>query len=148
MLVSEEFKEIVTDFETLKTLNPQEGQEHMPHGIDITHPDNSSQELSRRLDEMTAKYDQLNTRFKHIVEARDALSKQVLELRKKVDEYEGLNLNGTNESIRLLSKLVDEESYFRAEADRNNFLPPNYNPYDRHNQFVNLFLKLMIRGEK
>jgi len=151
MLVREEFKEIV--FDTLQTLTPQEEQDNVSNDAEDTEVaslDNSSQDMARKLDEMTTRYEQLNNRFKRLVEARDALSKQVSELRAKVDEYEELNLSGTTEAIKLLSRLVDEESNLRNEASKNNnsLLPLGHNPYSRHSQFVNLFLKLMARVEK
>jgi len=151
-MMNEEFKEIVSDFEALRPLSLQGEVDNAPeHDAEASQTtlDVSNQELSRKLDEMTKKYEQLDNRCKRLAEARDALSKQVSELRKKVDEYEELNLQGTTEAIKLLSKLVDEESLFRSEARKNNnFLPPGHNPYNRHNQFVNLFLKLMVRSEK
>lgn len=170
MFKSDEFKEIGTGLDSFNTLNAQDTEavyrDDIPNvstfasqkqDIDaapsqipppIYFPDVANHELLRKLDEMTTKNERLNDRCKNLAEMRDDLSKQVTELRKKVDEYEALNLNGSTEAIRLLGKLMDEEVALREEARKNGLLPPDHNPYDRHNQFVNLFFKLMSRGEK
>jgi len=168
MMMSDGFKEIGSEFETLKTLSSQEepenisseqgaqvlpgiawGQEQGTGAIKASlYPGDSNHELSRKLNEMIAKYEQLNNRCKYLAEARDTLSRQVSELRKKVSDYEDLHASGTAEAIRLLSKLIDEESRLRDDALKNGHLPLDHNPYDRHNQFVNIFFKLMVRSEK
>jgi hypothetical protein len=96
--------------------------------------------------DLSEKYDRLNVRYKHILEERDALSKQVHDLRRQVEGSSSLK-HDTVEEIKLLNKLLDEERALRVEAREKGALPTGYDAFARHEKFLNAFLSIVSRGE-
>jgi len=97
--------------------------------------------------ELLAKYDQLNVRYKHLVEERDNLSRQVNELRHQLEENSQCR-RGSSEELKLLSKLVDEERDLRDYTRENGIMPTSYDSFARHDKLVGAFLSIISRGEK
>ena len=93
------------------------------------------------------KYDRMSVRYKHIVEERDSLSRQVQELRRKIEDEPSYR-HDTVEEIRLLNKLMDEERAMRDAASEKGKLPAGFDSFTRHDKFVNAFLCIVSRGEK
>jgi hypothetical protein len=93
-------------------------------------------------DELRALYDRLHERYKHLVEERDELSRQLSELRKKTGG-EGGRSGDYKEEIRLLGKLIDDEQSLRAAALEKGTFHPGEDPYARHDKLVNVFLSIM-----
>jgi hypothetical protein len=90
-------------------------------------------------------YARLSERFKRLVEERDALSRQVSELKRAAAEQ---SQNGApkgrdyNEEIRLLGKLIDDEQALRKTAAK-----PGDSLYERHDKLLNVFLNIVARTE-
>jgi len=93
------------------------------------------------------KYNRLSVRYKHLIDERDALSRQVWEFRRRLEENPS-GKNDVSEEIKLLNKLIDEEQVLRAEARERGALPPGYDPLARHEKFVNAFLSIVTRDQK
>jgi len=102
------------------------------------------EETQNAQNDLQEKYDRLNVRHKHIVEERDSLSKQVQDLRRKV-EVSTYHKHDTVEEIKLLNKLIDEEHSLRDEAREKGTLPANYDAFTRHDRFVSAFLSIVSR---
>ncbi|MDR1134383.1 MAG: hypothetical protein LBL05_09460 [Synergistaceae bacterium] len=95
-------------------------------------------------EELMEQYAHLNDRFKRLVEERDALSRQVSELRHTVAEQSkdgALQGRDYKEEIRLLGKLIDDEQSLRVAAR------PGDELYARHDRLVNVFLNIVARVE-
>jgi predicted transcriptional regulator len=104
---------------------------------------NQGGDLPQQLSELTSKYEHLNVRYKHIVEERDALSKQVMDLRRKLSEQEeSSGGRGRAEEIRVLGKLIDEEHSLREAARESGTLLLD-DLYKSHNRFVNAFFSIV-----
>ena len=104
-------------------------------------------ELSQKLNELIAKYDRQSVRFKHVLEERDELSRQVAELRRKVAENEAFHGRDIGEEVRLFRKLMEEERVLHEAARENGSLPPNDNPYAKHNRFIDAFFNIVMRDK-
>ena len=104
-------------------------------------------DLSQKLNDLISKYDRQSIRFKHVLEERDELSRQVSELRRMASNGDIAHGHDVGEEIRLLSKLMDEERGLYESARVNGSLPPEYNPYIRHNQFVDAFFSIVTRDK-
>ena len=96
--------------------------------------------------DLQEKFDRLNVRYKHIVEERDSLSRQIQDLRRRI-ENEPSYRHDTVEEIRLLNKLMDDERALRDIATEKGRLPIGYDAFARHDKFVNAFLSIVSRGE-
>ena len=97
--------------------------------------------------DIAEKYNRLSVRYKHLVDERDALSRQVWEFRRKLEENPS-GKRDVNEEIRLLNRLIDEEQALRAEAHEKGVLPAGYDALSRHDRFVNAFLSIIAREQK
>jgi hypothetical protein len=110
-------------------------------------PHNATFEMvpQQQHEELQAQYTRLLDRFKSLVEERDALSRQVSELKRTLAEQEK---NGPipgrdyKEEIRLLGKLIDSEQALRTSAAK----PGDY-LYERHDKLLNVFLNIVARTE-
>jgi hypothetical protein len=98
-------------------------------------------------------YSRLSDRFKRIVEERDNLSRQVVELKRAISERaknepEG-SVNGRDfkEEIRLLGKLIDDEQTLRRVAVESGAFRPGEDPYARHDKLVNVFLNIVAHSD-
>ena len=90
------------------------------------------------------KYERLGVRYKHLLEERDALSRQVSELRRQLEEA-GACKHDTVEEIKLLNKLLDEERALYDEAREKGALPAAFNALTRHDKFVGAFFNIITR---
>jgi len=97
--------------------------------------------------DLQEKYDRLGVRYKHILEERDSLSRQVQELRRRVEDEPSYR-HDTVEEIRLLNKLMDQEHALRDAASEKGKPLIGYDAFTRHDKFVNAFLCIVSRGEK
>ena len=102
-------------------------------------------ELSQKLSDLISKYDRQSVRFKHVLEERDELSRQVAELRRKVSDKDVPRGHDVGEEIRLLNKLMDQERSLCDAARESGSLPSDYDPYARHNKFVDAFISIVMR---
>jgi hypothetical protein len=98
-------------------------------------------------EELRALYDRLHERYKHLVEERDELSRQLSELRRKTGSGEGGRAGDYKEELRLLGKLIDDEQSLRAAALEKGTFQPGEDPYVRHDKLVNVFLNIMKHSE-
>jgi hypothetical protein len=98
-------------------------------------------------EELRALYDRLHERYKHLVEERDELSRQLSDLRKKVGSGEGARQGDYKEELRLLGKLIDDEQSLRAAALEKGTFPTGEDPYARHDKLVSVFLSIMKHSE-
>ena len=98
-------------------------------------------------DELRALYDRLHERYKHLVEERDELSRQLSELRKKTGIGEGRQSGDYKEELRLLGKLIDDEQSLRTAALEKGNFSAGEDPYARHDKLVNVFLSIMKHSE-
>jgi hypothetical protein len=98
-------------------------------------------------EELRALYNRLHERYKHLVEERDELSRQLSELRKKTGIGEGGRSGDYKEELRLLGKLIDDEQSLRAAALEKGSFQPGEDPYARHDKLVNVFLSIMKHSE-
>ncbi|MDR2779538.1 MAG: hypothetical protein LBB28_00255 [Synergistaceae bacterium] len=98
-------------------------------------------------DELRALYDRLHERYKHLVEERDELSRQLSELHKKPGNAEGGHSGDYKEELRLLGKLIDDEQSLRTAALEKGIFPPGEDPYARHDKLVSVFLGIMKHSE-
>jgi chromosome segregation ATPase len=95
-------------------------------------------------EELKEQYVRLGDRFKRLVEERDALSRQVSELRSTLAEYGRTRESqgrDYKEEIRLLGKLIDDEQSLRGTAK------PGDELYARHDKLVDVFLNIAARTE-
>jgi len=104
-------------------------------------------DLSGKFDELNKKYEQLKERNRRVLEERDSITREMMLLRKKLDEYEGLQIRSRAEAIKVLNQLVEAENALYEAARASGTLPSNHDAYNRHNQFVGIFFKLMTHGE-
>jgi hypothetical protein len=110
-------------------------------------PQSASSEMvpQQKHEELMKQYNRLVERFKSLAEERDALSRQVSELKRVLAEQEK---NGVvpgrdyKEEIRLLGKLIDSEQALRTAAAK----PGDY-LYERHDKLLNVFLNIVARTE-
>jgi hypothetical protein len=101
-----------------------------------------------RHDELADQYTKLMDRHKRILEERDALSRQVSELRQALAERgESGAAEGRDykEEIRLLGKLIEDEQLLRKAAISSGAYRPGEDPYARHDKLVNVFLNIVAR---
>jgi hypothetical protein len=98
-------------------------------------------------EELRALYDRLHERYKHLVEERDELSRQLSDLRKKTGSGEGKQTGDYKEELRLLGKLIDDEQSLRAAALEKGNFSAGEDPYARHDKLVNVFLSIMKHSE-
>jgi hypothetical protein len=108
----------------------------------------------RKHEELMEQYARLSDRFKRIVEERDALSRQVTELRKALTDRGASSAQAGEggprdykEEIRLLGKLIDDEQSLRAVAIEKGVYKPGEDPYARHDKLVSVFLNIVGRTE-
>ena len=99
----------------------------------------------KKENDLQSQYDRLNVRYKHIVEERDALARQVHELRRQI-EGDSSCKHDTIEEIRLLNKLMDEEQKLLDEARKKGALPADCDLFARQDRFMNAYLSIISRG--
>ena len=97
--------------------------------------------------DISEKYNKLSVRYKHLVDERDALSRQVWEFRRKLEENPS-SKHDVNEELKLLNKLIEEEQALRAQASEKGALPSGYDALARHEKFVNAFLSIVSRDQR
>jgi chromosome segregation ATPase len=101
-------------------------------------------------DELMEQFVRLNDRYKRIVEERDALSRQVTELRRVIAERQASGEplgHDYKEEIRLLGKLLDDEQSLRKAAMESGVFKPSQDTYARHDRLVNVFLNIVGRDD-
>ena len=100
-------------------------------------------------DELAEQYTKLMERHKRILEERDALSRQVSELKQALAERGGEpgSVEGRDykEEIRLLGKLIEDEQLLRKAVISSGAHKPGEDPYARHDKLVNVFLNIVAR---
>jgi hypothetical protein len=94
-------------------------------------------------DELRTLYDRLHERYKHLVEERDELSRQLSDLRGNAAPGGGGQPGDYKEELRLLGKLIDDEQSLRAAALEKGIYQPGEDPYARHDKLVNVFLGII-----
>jgi hypothetical protein len=99
--------------------------------------------------EVMEQYARLNDRFKRVVEERDALSKQIAELKRALAERGESQAGGRDykEEIRLLGKLIEDEQSLRKVVYESGAFKIGDDPYARHDRLVNVFLNIVARTE-
>ena len=112
----------------------------------VKEPEKKEEPVNASTPDLQEKFNRLNVRYKHILEERDSLSRQVQELRRRIEDEPSYR-HDTVEEIRLLNKLMDEERAIRDTAAEKGKLPANYDAFTRHDKFVNAFLSIVSRGE-
>ena len=97
--------------------------------------------------ELMEQYARLVERYKHLVEERDALSRQVAELKHALSEHGESGAGGRDykEEIRLLGKLIEDEQSLRKAVVDSGAYKPGDDPYARHDKLVNVFLNIVAR---
>jgi len=95
--------------------------------------------------ELAEQFTRLLERHKHMLEERDALAREVGELKRALAE------KGTGrdykEEIRLLGKLIDNEQSLRKTVVDNGAYKPEEDLYARHDKLVQVFLNIVARIE-
>ena len=91
-------------------------------------------------------YTHLLERHKRMLAERDALAKQVTELKRSLAEQQG-ETGGRDykEEIRLLGKLIDNEQSLRKTAVESGAYKPGEDLYGRHDKLVQVFLNIVAR---
>jgi len=99
--------------------------------------------------ELVEQYMRLGERHKRILEERDALAKQVTELKRVIAEREEAKAAGLDykEEIRLLGKLIDNEQSLRKTVLESGEYKSGDDPYARHDKLVNVFLNIVSHIE-
>ncbi|MDR1136989.1 MAG: hypothetical protein LBK91_01585 [Synergistaceae bacterium] len=98
-------------------------------------------------DELRTLYDRLHERYKHLIEERDELSRQVSQLRNKTAAGGDGQSGDYKEELRLLGKLIDDEQSLRTAAMEKGIFQPGEDPYARHDKLVNVFLGIIKHSE-
>ena len=161
MLPAKEFQEVNAGFQMLGEADqPQQGgaygnveQDNLSHRLDnalqdkMGGPPDPTEELQRKLTDLTERFERLSSRHKHIVEERDVLSRQVAELRRKLDEKgEVARGHDSAEEIRMLGKLMEADRRLREIALEKGLAGDD--PYLKHEKFVDAFFKIVTRDAK
>ncbi|MDR2523040.1 MAG: hypothetical protein LBC93_05005 [Synergistaceae bacterium] len=163
MLPAKELQEanVNAGFQMLgETNQPQGGaygsaeQDNLSHRLDSALQDKMggaplapTEELQRKLTDLTERFERLSSRHKHIVEERDVLSRQVAELRRKLDEKgEVARGHDAAEEIRMLGKLMEADRRLREMALERGLVGDD--PYLKHEKFVDAFFKIVTRDTK
>ena len=95
--------------------------------------------------ELVEQFTQLSDRHKRILAERDALAKQVTELKRALAERPEEGNRDYKEEIRLLGKLIDSEQSLRKAVADSGAYKPGEDPYARHDKLVQVFLNIVDR---
>jgi len=99
--------------------------------------------------ELVEQFGRLSERYKLAVKEQDALTKQVAELKRALNERGDAGAVGRDfkEEIRLLGKLIDDEQSLRKALMESGTFKPGDEPYARHDKLVTVFLNIVSRLE-
>ena len=116
-----------------------------PAHVPATVPESNKMVPHEKHSDLMEQFTRLGERHKRMLAERDALAKQVAELKQSLSEKsEG---HDYKEEIRLLGKLIDNEQSLRKAVVESGTYDPGNAPYARHDRLVEVFLNIVARSE-